>query len=76
MAIISRKKTGKSKNFLTVLFSAFFFFLTLNQNIHKTPHHHLKSQVWLGAVAHFYNPSYSGGRDWEDQGSKPAMAKR
>jgi hypothetical protein len=25
-------------------------------------------------VAHAYNPSYSGGRDQEDQGSKPAWA--
>jgi ribosomal protein S21 len=25
-------------------------------------------------VTHAYNPSYSGGRDQEDQGSKPAQA--
>jgi hypothetical protein len=25
-------------------------------------------------VAHPYNPSYSGGRDWEDHNSKPALA--
>jgi hypothetical protein len=25
-------------------------------------------------VAHFCNPSYSGGRDQEDHGSKPAQA--
>jgi hypothetical protein len=25
-------------------------------------------------VAHAYNPSYSGGRDQEDHGSKPALA--
>jgi hypothetical protein len=25
-------------------------------------------------VAHVYNPSYSGGRDQEDHGSKPAQA--
>jgi hypothetical protein len=25
-------------------------------------------------VAHAYNPSYSGGRDLEDRGSKPARA--
>jgi hypothetical protein len=25
-------------------------------------------------VAHTYNPSYSGGRDQEDHGSKPAWA--
>jgi hypothetical protein len=25
-------------------------------------------------VAHAYNPSYSGGRDEEDNGSKPAQA--
>jgi hypothetical protein len=27
-----------------------------------------------GAVAHICNPSYSGGRDQEDHGSKPAPA--
>jgi hypothetical protein len=26
-------------------------------------------------VAHTYNPSYSGGRDQEDHGSKPALGK-
>jgi hypothetical protein len=25
-------------------------------------------------MAHTYNPSYSGGRDLEDHGSKPALA--
>jgi hypothetical protein len=25
-------------------------------------------------MAHAYNPSYSGGRDQEDRGSKPAQA--
>jgi hypothetical protein len=28
----------------------------------------------LGSVAHSHNPSYSGGRDQEDRGSKPALA--
>jgi hypothetical protein len=28
----------------------------------------------LAPVAHTYNPSYSGGRDQEDCGSKPAWA--
>jgi hypothetical protein len=27
-------------------------------------------------VAHAYNPSYPGGRDQEDRGSKPARANR
>jgi hypothetical protein len=27
-------------------------------------------------VAHTYNPSYSGGRDQEDGGSKPAQGKQ
>jgi hypothetical protein len=27
-------------------------------------------------VAHAYNPSYSGGRDQEDRGSKPTWANR
>jgi hypothetical protein len=30
---------------------------------------------WM-QVAHTYNPSYSGGRDQKDQGSKPALAKK
>jgi phosphate/sulfate permease len=29
---------------------------------------------WM-LVAHAYNPSYSGGRDKEDQGLKPAQTK-
>jgi hypothetical protein len=32
----------------------------------------IKNQV---TVAHACNPSYSGGRDQEDHGSKPAQAK-
>jgi hypothetical protein len=28
-----------------------------------------------GAVTHVYNTTYSGGRDWEDLGSRPAWAK-
>jgi hypothetical protein len=28
----------------------------------------------LALVAHAYNPSYSGGRDQEDHGSKPPWA--
>jgi hypothetical protein len=31
-----------------------------------------KNPVW--ALAHACNPSYSGGRDQEDRGSKPAQA--
>jgi hypothetical protein len=31
-------------------------------------------QIRSAPVAHTYNPSYSGGRDQEDQGSKPARA--
>jgi hypothetical protein len=35
-----------------------------------------EEKLWLSQelVAHAYNPSYSGGRDQEDQGSKPAWA--
>jgi hypothetical protein len=34
-----------------------------------------KNYAWSqGLVAHACNPSYSGGRDQEDQGSKPARA--
>jgi hypothetical protein len=29
----------------------------------------------LGAVAHACNPSYVGGRDWQDHGLKSARAK-
>jgi hypothetical protein len=28
-----------------------------------------------GIVAHIYNLSYSGGEDWEDQGSRAAQTK-
>jgi hypothetical protein len=34
-----------------------------------------KDILELGAVAHTCNPSYSGGGDQEDQGSRPAQAK-
>jgi hypothetical protein len=33
-----------------------------------------KTSLAQAPVAHTYNPSYSGGRDEEDQGSKPAWA--
>jgi hypothetical protein len=33
-----------------------------------------KSTFSWALVAHAYNPSYSGGRDQEDHGSKPAWA--
>jgi hypothetical protein len=29
----------------------------------------------LGAVAHVYNPSYLGGRNWEDHSLRPVRAK-
>jgi hypothetical protein len=29
-----------------------------------------------GSVAHPYNPSYSGGGDWEDHSSRPVSGKR
>jgi hypothetical protein len=29
-----------------------------------------------GAVVHAYNPSWSGGRDQEDHGSRPIWAKK
>jgi hypothetical protein len=32
------------------------------------------SKRWLGPVPHTCNPSYSGGREQEDGGSKPAWA--
>jgi hypothetical protein len=31
-------------------------------------------KIRLGVVAHACNPSYSGGRDQEDRGSRPALA--
>jgi hypothetical protein len=30
----------------------------------------------LGAVAHIYNPSYSGDGDWKDSDCRPARAKK
>jgi hypothetical protein len=44
------------------------FFLNKHTKLSKSLRTH-RSQVPL---AHVYNPSYSGGRDQEDQGSKPA----
>jgi hypothetical protein len=49
----------------------------------KENHHHpaknrnklSKRNVKLNIVAHTCNPSYSGGKDQEDQGSRPAWAK-
>jgi hypothetical protein len=38
----------------------------------KTPQTHAASRV---SVAHTCNPSYLGGRDQEDRGSKPALGK-
>jgi hypothetical protein len=32
-------------------------------------------QARLSEVAHFFNPSYVGGRMWEDHSSRPARAK-
>jgi hypothetical protein len=37
-----------------------------------SPHIYLKSNQGQVTVAHAYNPSYSGSRDQEDHGSKPA----
>jgi hypothetical protein len=34
-----------------------------------------KKKRGLGMVAHTCNPNYIGGRDWEDENSKPAWAK-
>jgi hypothetical protein len=33
-------------------------------------------KIRSGAIAHTCNPSYSGGRDWEDQGSRPTWIKK
>jgi hypothetical protein len=40
----------------------------------KHNHNHSQELIYPGQVlmAHACNPSYSGGRDQEDQGSKPA----
>jgi hypothetical protein len=35
----------------------------------------IKKQFSQALAAHTYNPSYSGGRDQEDRGSKPAQGK-
>jgi hypothetical protein len=34
-----------------------------------------KQKPWPGAVAHTYNPIFSGYRDWKDQDSSPVQAK-
>jgi hypothetical protein len=34
-----------------------------------------KNEKRLGLVIHTCNPSYLGGRDWEDCGLRPAWAK-
>jgi hypothetical protein len=31
-----------------------------------------RNGIELGVVAHICNPSYSGDRSWEDEGSRPA----
>jgi hypothetical protein len=38
---------------------------------------HLVTKLEFGQVllSHVYKPSYSGGRDQEDHGSKPALVK-
>jgi hypothetical protein len=33
-----------------------------------------KNQFLLGMVTHGYNPSYSGGEDWDNSGLRPAQA--
>jgi hypothetical protein len=45
--------------------------LNSNPNTTKKKKNTLFSQV---PVAHAYNPSYSGGRDLEDRGLKPAQS--
>jgi hypothetical protein len=50
---------------------------TLNSNPSTTKKQHQQKKVWYSAgcsVVHACNPSYSGGRDQEDHGSKPAQA--
>jgi hypothetical protein len=39
-------------------------------------HTYVKTSQWLGMVAHSFNLSYSGDREWENYSSKPAKAKR
>jgi hypothetical protein len=40
----------------------------------KQRHREVRNLNWMpGTVAHTCNPSYSGGRDQEDRGSKPAQ---
>jgi hypothetical protein len=41
----------------------------------KTCSEVIKIVLGLGVVAHAYNPSYSGGGDLEDHGSRPAQTK-
>jgi hypothetical protein len=34
-----------------------------------------ESEIGPGAMAHTYNPSYSGGKDWKNYGSRSTQAK-
>jgi hypothetical protein len=42
-------------------------------SVHQTS---VKKIIFLAStMAHAYNPSYCRGRDWEDRGSRAALAK-
>jgi hypothetical protein len=47
----------------------------LSAELPKCFHFILKSQGNLNTVADDYNPSYSGGGDWEEGGLRPTQAK-
>jgi hypothetical protein len=49
---------------------------TSKQNEEKNKYKGYKNDWHRALVAHACNPSYSGGRDQEDHGSKPAQVNR
>jgi hypothetical protein len=70
--IICSSHTEKSK---VTLLHKFFRITVLNErrNLKRLPPLSIKNQSWA-LVAQAYDPSYSGSRDQEDHGLKPAWA--
>jgi hypothetical protein len=51
-----------------------FIIILKNKEKKEAIESHLKIQMCWALVVHACNPSYSGGRDQEDRGLKPALA--
>jgi hypothetical protein len=49
--------------------------IDLNKIIIMLPKAKSSNISWPGMVVHICNLSYLGSRDWEDHGSRPALAK-